>query len=100
MKIKKMIAYFLGGTGSVAILTGILMLLAPKAFSIATAIVIICLSLAIGIMIPNPISTVGFFAGICMLVFPARIVGLILLAGGMVAVILNPFLMKKEPVRG
>jgi len=95
MKLKKAIAYVIGGTGVLAALVGLALLPASKAVTISTAVTVICLSLAFGILIPNPICFVGLIAGICALIFPSWIVGVILIVMGAAIAIVNLFLAKK-----
>lgn len=91
MNRKKLISFFVGGTFAFALIIGILFLAAPKAFSVATAIVVICLSLASGLILPNPVSFWFLVAGVCMLVFPAWVVGLILICAAAAGMAVNPW---------
>lgn len=96
MKAKRIVTYIVGGTGAVAVLLGILLLTASKAVNISAAIVMICLSIAFGLIIPNTISILGLAAGICMLVFPAPIVGVVLITLGIVIAVVNLIVAKKH----
>lgn len=93
---KKLIAYLLGGTLAVAVALGLMMILLPKFFTVASAVTIICISLAFGIMCPNPISIVGFIAGILMLIFPANIIGIVFICFGIIGALANLFIWKKQ----
>lgn len=96
METKKVIAYIIGGTCALAVLIGLVLLAASRTVHISVAIVIICLSLAFGIMAANPISLIGLMAGICMLVFPAWIVGIIFMLLGIAGAIVNLFVAKRK----
>lgn len=92
MKNNKVLAILLGGSFGIEAIIGLLFLVAPKAFSTTAAVVVICLSVASGLILPNPVSFWFLIAGICMLVLPAWVVGICLLvlsAVGMVAVPLS-----------
>ena len=92
MKKKKTVAYLLGGSFAVGAIIGLAFLVAPRAFSVTAALVVICLSLASGLILPNPVSFWFLMAGICMLILPSWVVGILLLllsAAGMVAVPLS-----------
>lgn len=64
---------------AVALLAGICMFFIPKAVSVTVALVLICLSLVVGLVMANPLSIVGLIAGIGLLVLPPWTVGIILL---------------------
>ena len=75
---KAKIILLVSGIVSVCLLlTGILFVVASETFSTFGGIVIICLSLASGMIMPNPISFFALIAGLCILVFPSKIVGII-----------------------
>ena len=95
-KRKKLLFWLLGGTFAFACVFGLFLLLVPKVLSISAASVIICLSLASGLIAPNPLSLVGLIAGICMLVFPAKIVGGIFLIGGLCGMTVNYMIARKK----
>ena len=80
---KKFWAYGIGVMCAVGLLVGMVILLLKTPMAITTAIVIICLNICSGILLPNPISFWGLIAGICMLVLPANVtgIGMILLSG-------------------
>lgn len=96
METKKVIAYIIGGTCALAVLVGLVLLAASRTVHISVAIVIICLSVAFGIMAPNPISLIGLMAGICMIVFPSWIVGIIFICLGIAGTIVNLFVAKRK----
>ncbi|MBE6681614.1 MAG: hypothetical protein E7600_04975 [Ruminococcaceae bacterium] len=96
MKTKKITAYIIGGMGAVALLFGIILMFSSKAVSVSAAIVILCISMAFGIMMPNPVSIIGFVAGICMLVFPSLTVGIIMITLGVIMAVANVIISKKK----
>ncbi len=95
MKKKQTIAYLVGGFSTVALLLGIIMLFATKTITDSTAVTIICLSLASGLLLPNPISFMGLIAGISLLVLPPWSVGIILILIGTSGVLTNIFVSKR-----
>ena len=52
--------------------------------------------MAFGIMMPNPVSIIGFVAGICMLVFPSLTVGIIMITLGVIMAVANVIISKKK----
>lgn len=96
MNMKKTFAYIVGGTCAVTATLGTILLISSKTLTIPTAIVIICLSLASGLIIPNPVSFLGLIAGICMIVFPSWIVGIIFICLGIAGTIVNLFVAKRK----
>lgn len=96
MKKKKAVAYIIGATCAIAVILGIIMLFSPKVITVSAAIAIICLSLASGLIIPNPISFLGLIAGICMLILPPWIVGIIFICAGIAGAVANIFISKKK----
>ena len=93
---KKFLAYILGATLAIAVVLGLLIILLPEFFTIASAITIICISLAFGIVLPNPVSFVGLIAGILMLIFPANIIGIIFICFGIIGALANLFVWKNH----
>lgn len=91
MIIKKIIAWTLGILCTCAWITGLLLLIPSKALSITLAVIIICLSLCFGIILPNPICPLTFATGICILIFPPKIVAIVLLCIGVVGSLANLF---------
>lgn len=89
MNKRKMIAYIIGATFAAAFILGLILLVASKGITVSIAITIICLSLASGLIAPNPISFVGLIAGICMLVFPPWIVGVVFIVIGVAGAVIN-----------
>ena len=86
MKSKKVSSILLGVVFAVEAVTGLLFLLVPGALSTTAAVLVICLSLASGLIVPNSLSLWFLAAGICMLVLPDWAVGICLLAFAAVGV--------------
>lgn len=95
MKNNKVSAILLGCSFGVGAVIGLLFLVAPKAFSTTAAMIVICLSLASGLILPNPVSFWFLVAGICMLVFPSWVVGICLMALSAVGMVTVPFSYRK-----
>ncbi len=93
---KKHFSYLIGIIFAVALLVGVCLLFVSDTVSLVSAIVIICLSLASGIMAPNPISLWVLIAGVCMLIFPAPIVGIVLIVLGCAGTLANLLIAKKK----
>ena len=100
MKKKRVLAYGLGILCSVGFLLGLLMLLFKAPASISSGVVVICLSICIGILLPNPISIWGLIAGICMLVLPPQMTGVVIMLLSVAGAVGNCFLFRNiaEPV--
>lgn len=96
MNKKKVFAYIVGGTCAAASALGMILLIPSKPLTLSTAIMMICLSLASGLLIPNPISFWGLMAGICMIIFPSWIVGIIFMLLGIAGAIVNLFVAKRK----
>ena len=86
---KKSLIFLLCGIFCVSlILAGLCLLLFSRQFATVGGIVVICLSLATGLVLPNPFSLAYLVAGILMLVLPKPVPAIILLvlgAGGAIA---------------
>jgi len=89
MKTEKMMAFFIGATFTLILMLGIGLMLFGENATVAMAIAVICISLASGLIIPNPLSLAGLIAGICMLVFPSKAVGIVLIAAGIMGIAVN-----------
>lgn len=82
MLVRKMLAWVVGGSCAISVVLGALLLIPSKMWSVFVAVTVICLSLASGLLMPNPISIWTLIAGVCMIVFPAWCVGIILIVLG------------------
>ena len=82
MKSKRLIFLLCGIFCTSLILAGLCLLAFSKQFATVGGIVVICLSLATGLIVPNPVSIAYLVAGILMLVLPKTIPAVILLCMG------------------
>lgn len=82
MKSKRLIFLLCGIFCTSLILAGLCLLAFSKQFATVGGIVVICLSLATGLIVPNPVSIAYLVAGILMLVLPKPIPAVILLCMG------------------
>lgn len=85
---QRIIPLILGIMCASSMVLGICLLFASDTVSLVSGIVVACISLAVGLILADPFSIVGLLAGVCMMVFPAPAVGIILIvfgAGGGVA---------------
>ena len=96
MNKKKVFAYIVGGTCATAFALGMILLIPSKPLTLSTAIIMICLSIASGLLIPNPISFLGLMAGIYMIIFPSWIIGIIFILLGIAGAIVNLFVAKRK----
>lgn len=100
MKKKNLIFLSIGITCIITLIIGICMLILPKSMSLPSGIILICLSLAFGMLLPNPISFIGLIMGIFMIIFPkwlALYSGIFFICLGIISAIINPVIwMKKE----
>jgi len=88
MKKKSLIFLLCGIFCASLLLAGLCLLLFSKQFATVSGIVVICLSLATGLIVPNSVSLAYLIAGILMWVLPKPIPAIILLclgAGGAIA---------------
>lgn len=99
MNKKKIIALSIGVCCIVALIIGLILLASNNPIKLATAITIICLSLAFGLLIPNPICLFGLIAGILMIILPANVTGIILICFAVIGALANGvvyYAMKKS----
>ena len=82
MKNKRLIFLLCGIFCASLILAGLCLLAFSKQFATVGGIVVICQSLATGLIVPNPVSIAYLVAGILMLVLPKPIPAVILLCVG------------------
>ncbi len=75
--------------------TGICFLFAPKTVAVVCGIILICLSLATGILLPNPFSPIGLLVGICMILCQPVFIGVIIICFGGIAAIINLIVWNK-----
>lgn len=88
MNKKNLISVFIGAVCALALIMGAFLLFSSGAPAIAGGVTVIIVSLASGLILPNPFSLLGLLAGISMLVFPPKAVGIVFIVlsvGGAVA---------------
>lgn len=87
---KNKIAALLGGIfWATALFIGLCLLPSSDTGSLVGGITVICLSIATGMLIPNHISLLGLIAGICMIVFPGWVVGIVFCCLGAAGALAN-----------
>lgn len=91
MNKRKLITLLIGILCAVALAVGFCMLFVSGKISLVGGSVVICISLASGLIVPNPLSFIGLIAGILMLILPSWVVGVILLCMGTAAALVNLF---------
>ena len=96
MKKRKILSLIIGIFCTIILLGGVCMLFLSKTASTVSGVAVIVISLASGLIIPNPISFVGLIIGICMLFMPPLLIGIVLIAFGAIGAALNPLLVKKR----
>lgn len=99
MKKKNLISLAIGIMCIITLIIGICMLVLPKSLSLPSGIILICLSLASGMLIPNPISFAGLIIGILMIIFPNWLPlysGIFFIVLGAVISIANPIIWKHK----
>lgn len=99
MKKKNLIFLSIGIICIITLIIGICMLILPKSMSLPSGIILICLSLAFGMILPNPISFIGLIMGIFMIIFPkwlALYSGIFFICLGIISAIANPFIWLKK----
>lgn len=89
MKKKSLIFLLCGLFCASLILAGLCLLVFSRQFATVGGIVVICLSLATGLIAPNPVSIAYLVAGILMLVLPKPIPAIILLCLGVIGAVAN-----------
>ena len=95
---KKMLSYSVGAVFAALVVLGVFLLMAPKAAAVTVAVVIICLSVAYGILTADPGSLLPLVAGICMWVFPGWVVGIVFVMLGTAGTIVNLAVHKRKPI--
>lgn len=89
MKTRKNITLLIGIFGFLVLTTGVCFLFVPKTAAVVCGIILVCLSLATGILLPNPFSFVGLLAGICMSLCAPTYIGAIFICFGCITAITN-----------
>lgn len=96
MKKKSLIFLLCGIFCASVILAGLCLLLFSEQFATVGGIVVICLSLATGLVLPNPFSLAYLVAGVLMLVLPKPVSAVILLCLGTGGAVANFFVWLKK----
>lgn len=95
MKLKKTAAYIFGSFCVVCLIGGVLMIVGNLPVKVTAGVIVICLSLCFGLLIPNPISLVSLLIGICMIIFPSWITGVIMIVTAVFCAVANVLIFKK-----
>ena len=93
---KKIIVYLVGAGFLLLTILGIALVIGPESTDTVSGITLIVLSIASGLIVPNPISIFGLIAGILILVLPEKVAGIALLVIGAGACIANPIVAKSK----
>ena len=96
MKIKRLVFLLCGIFCASLLLAGLCLLLFSKQFATVGGIVVICMSLATGLIIPNPVSIAYLVAGILMWVLPKPIPAVLLLCLGVAGAVANLIVWLKK----
>lgn len=96
MKKKSLIFLLCGLFCASLVLAGLCLLVFSRQFTMVGGIVVICLSLATGLIAPNPVSIAYLVAGILMLVLPKPIPAIILLCLGVIGAVANLIVWLKK----
>ncbi len=99
MKKHNLLLLGLGILAGCEVFAGCLFLASSDITSAVSGIVVICLSIATGLVLPNPLSFVGLIAGILMLALPAKTVGIILLILGIAGCLCPPAIRFRQAHR-
>ena len=91
----KLFAYLFGSVCAATLVCGGLIYFFNTPASTGTALIIICLSLCSGLLLPNPISFFTLIAGVCMLVLPAKVTGIIFMILSTIGLVANFFLYRR-----
>lgn len=96
MKKKSLIFLLCGIFCASLVLAGLCLLVFSRQFATVGGIVVICLSLATGLIVPNPVSIAYLVAGILMLVLPKPVPAILLLCLGVGGAIANAIVWAKN----
>lgn len=78
-----------------AMMVGLVAIILPENASLAMSITVIVISIASGLILPNPFSFLGLIAGILMLFMPLWVVGIVLIALSITGMLLTPLHWRK-----
>ena len=94
---RKILSLVIGIVFISLLLIGVMFVVAPRVFSVVVGIVVVCLSLAFGMILPpEPSSFFALIVGICMIVFPPKIVGIVFVLLGIAGAVGSAILWVKK----
>lgn len=96
MKLKKAFAYAIGAFCVACLIGGVIMIIGNMPVKVAAGVIVICLSLCFGMLIPNPFSFISLLIGICMIVFPSWITGVVMILAAVSGAISNALICRKK----
>lgn len=91
MKAKKLFQLLIGFTGALLLIIGFVFIVTNSDVAKISGGVVLGVNLISGLIIPNPVSSAGFFAGLFMLILPAKAAGVVLVALGAVTLAVPVF---------
>ncbi|MBQ2943772.1 MAG: hypothetical protein IJD93_03695 [Ruminococcus sp.] len=91
MKAKKLFQLLIGFTGALLLIIGFVFIVTNSDVAKISGGVVLGVNLISGLIIPNPVSIAGFFAGLFMLILPAKAAGVVLVALGAVTLAVPVF---------
>ena len=91
MNAKKIAAWTVGIVFALILTLGLIYLVLPNVLCDIIGWVVICLSLAWGLLMPNPVSLWTLAAGVCMVICPGWAAGILLILAGTVGAVVNLF---------
>lgn len=89
MEKRKVFTLAIGIFWTVLALVSVLLMVSGRTTAAILGVIVICLSICTGILLPNPLSFIGLFAGIAMLILPPVFTGVILLVVCLAAMAAN-----------
>lgn len=96
MNTQKLSAYIIGAIFATECLLGLGFVLGANAYTITMAVILICLSIAFGLLTANPLGVQGLVAGICMLLLPSKVIGVLFICIGIAGAIVNLVISQKQ----
>ena len=93
---QKIFHWSIGVICAIAMMVGLLAIILPENASLAMAITVIVISIASGLILPNPFSFLCLIAGILMLFMPLWVVGIVLIALSIAGMLWTPFHWRKK----
>ena len=96
MKKKQLSPWLMGILAAVALVLGICLLFVPKPVIVVAGIVLICLSIAFGLITINPVFALGIVGGVLMIFLPPWTAGIFLMICGIGGMIGNVAANRKK----